>query len=69
MDMGFSKEASEKSLFFTLAQGGTTEKALDWISHHSDDADFNEELRIVGKDESSGQPASTMSKEEKLAKV
>ena len=48
MEMGFSKSVAEKSLFFTLSQGGTTEKALDWISQHSDDADFNEELRVVG---------------------
>lgn len=68
MEMGFSKEASEKALFFTLSLGGTTEKALDWITQHQEDADFNEELRIVGKEEG-GKPASTMSKEEKLAKV
>ena len=48
MEMGFSKTVSEKALFFTLAQGGNTEKALDWISQHSDDVDFNEELKIVG---------------------
>jgi uncharacterized UBP type Zn finger protein len=49
MEMGFSKIVSEKALFMTLGEGGTTEKALDWISAHSDDADFNEELRIVGQ--------------------
>jgi hypothetical protein len=31
MEMGFSKNVSEKALFFTLATGGTTEKALEWI--------------------------------------
>lgn len=46
--MGFSKIVSEKALFMTMAQGGTTEKALDWISQHCDDPDFNEELKIVG---------------------
>lgn len=45
--MGFTKAVAEKALFFTLSQGGTTDQALDWISQHSDDADFNEELKIV----------------------
>jgi hypothetical protein len=31
MEMGFSKAVSEKALFFTQGQGGTTEKALEWI--------------------------------------
>lgn len=48
LEMGFSKTVSEKALFMTLAQGGTTEKALEWIDQHSEDADFNEELKIVG---------------------
>lgn len=51
MEMGFSKAVAEKALFFTLSSGGTTEKALEWIDQHSDDADFNEELTIVGKQE------------------
>ena len=46
--MGFSKAVAEKALFFTLAKGGTTDHALDWISQHSDDPDFNEELKIIG---------------------
>jgi len=46
--MGFSKAVSEKALFFTLAIGGTTEKALEWIDQHSEDPDFEEELKIVG---------------------
>lgn len=66
-EMGFSKIVAEKALFMTLGQGGTTEKALDWISAHSDDADFNEELRIVGQGES--KPKSTLTKEEKLQKA
>ena len=48
MEMGFSKAVSEKALFFTLAIGGTTEKALEWIDQHSEDPDFEEELKIVG---------------------
>jgi len=31
MEMGFSKEVSEKALFFNLAKGGTTDQALEWI--------------------------------------
>lgn len=46
--MGFSKAVAEKALFMVLEKGGTTEKALEWIDQHSDDADFNEELKIVG---------------------
>ena len=48
MEMGFPKAVAEKALFFTLASGGTTEKALEWIDQHAEDADFNEELKIVG---------------------
>jgi uncharacterized UBP type Zn finger protein len=48
LEMGFSKTVAEKALFMTLAQGGTTEKALEWIDQHSEDPDFNEELKIVG---------------------
>jgi uncharacterized UBP type Zn finger protein len=48
MEMGFTKEVAEKALFFTLAQGGTTEKALEWIEQHGEDPDFLEELKIVG---------------------
>jgi len=48
IEMGFPKAVAEKALFFTLANGGTTEKALEWIDQHSEDADFNEELKIVG---------------------
>jgi len=48
IEMGFSKIVAEKALFMTLALGGTTEKALEWIDQHSEDPDFNEELKIVG---------------------
>ena len=34
MEMGFSKAVAEKALFFTLGNGGTTEKALEWIDQH-----------------------------------
>lgn len=46
MDMGFSKNVSEKSLFLT--QNASLENAMEWIDKHSEDADFEEELRIVG---------------------
>jgi len=67
MEMGFSKFVAEKALFFTLSSGGTTEKALEWIDQHSDDADFNEELKIVGKQEGGGESkSSNLTKEEKI---
>ena len=31
MEMGYPKAVAEKALFFTLANGGTTEKAIEWI--------------------------------------
>lgn len=47
--MGFSKIVAEKALFFNLGKTGEPlEMALAWIEQHSDDADFNEELTIVG---------------------
>lgn len=48
IEMGFPKDVAEKALFMTLSKGGTTEQALEWISEHSEDADFNEELKIIG---------------------
>jgi uncharacterized UBP type Zn finger protein len=69
MEMGFPKAVAEKALFFTLASGGTTEKALEWIDQHSEDADFNEELKIVGKQEGDKKPTSNLTKEEKIAKA
>lgn len=65
--MGFSKIVCEKALFMTGGNQSTVEKALDWISAHSDDPDFNEELRIVGQ--SDNKPKSTLTKEEKLLKA
>jgi uncharacterized UBP type Zn finger protein len=66
IEMGFPKAVAEKALFFTRDQGGSTEKALEWIDQHSDDADFNEELKIVGKGEGSHKPMSNLTKEEKI---
>lgn len=49
VEMGFTKIVAEKALFFCKMQGAeTTEKALEWIDQHQDDADFHEELKIVG---------------------
>jgi len=49
MEMGFSKVVAEKALFINMGKAGEpVEKALEWISEHQDDADFNEELKIVG---------------------
>lgn len=45
MDMGFTKTVAEKALFMTQAG---VEKAMEWIEKHCDDADFQEELMIVG---------------------
>jgi uncharacterized UBP type Zn finger protein len=43
---GFSKAVSEKSLYFT--GNNSVDKAMDWITEHQEDPDFEEELRIVG---------------------
>lgn len=69
MDMGFSKDASEKALFMVLAKGQSIEAALEWINEHSDDKDFNEPLLIVGKSgegELKQSYQGNMSKEERL---
>jgi len=46
IDMGFSKNVSEKACFFNQ---NNLEKAVEWIYEHQNDPDFEEELRIVGK--------------------
>jgi len=46
LDCGFSKVVSEKALYLT--GNNSVDKAMDWISEHQEDADFQEELRIVG---------------------
>ena len=65
--MGFSKIVSEKALF--LVQGGGLPKAMEWIEQHCDDADFEEELVIVGQEEGSSKPKSNLTKEERAAKA
>jgi uncharacterized UBP type Zn finger protein len=68
MEMGFSKIVCEKALFMTQDKGSTVEAALDWIYSHNNDADFEEELVIVGQEENK-KPKSNLTKEEKLAKA
>jgi uncharacterized UBP type Zn finger protein len=40
--MGFTKNAAEKALFMTLGKGQSIENALEWITEHQEDSDFNE---------------------------
>ena len=46
IEMGFSKNASEKALFFNKSN---LEQSFQWIYYHQNDPDFEEELRIVGR--------------------
>ncbi|MFM7851004.1 MAG: hypothetical protein ACKO96_03605 [Flammeovirgaceae bacterium] len=46
LEMGFSKNASEKALFFNK---NILEPSVEWIYEHQNDADFEEEMRIVGR--------------------
>ena len=48
MEMGFSKNVSEKACFFNQSN---LENAINWIQEHQEDADLEEELRIVGEGE------------------
>lgn len=49
MEMGFSKIVAEKALFMNMGVAGDPiSMALEWIDKHSEDADFHEELKIVG---------------------
>lgn len=50
MEMGFSQHASEKALFMTMSKGQSVETALEWIGEHCEDADFNEQLFIMGQE-------------------
>ena len=50
VDMGFSTAAAEKALFLTMSKGQSIENATEWLYEHTEDADFNEPLLIVGKD-------------------
>lgn len=47
--MGFGVHAAEKALFMTMSKGQSVENAMDWINEHMEDADFNEQLFMVGK--------------------
>ena len=49
MEMGFSKTVSEKAVF--MSQNKSIQMAMDYIEKHRDDADFEEELRIVKMEE------------------
>jgi len=66
VEMGFSKTVAEKALFMT--QGGV-EKAMDWINEHMDDEDFNEELVIVGQQESAGSKYTLEERQAKAAQL
>jgi uncharacterized UBP type Zn finger protein len=46
IEMGFSKNVAEKACFFNQS---ILEKSIEWIYEHQQDPDFEEELRIVGK--------------------
>jgi len=48
IEMGFSKNVSEKACFFNQS---VLEKAIEWIYEHQNEEDFEEELRIVGQKE------------------
>lgn len=69
MEMGFSKVVAEKSLF--MVQGAGVEKACEWIDQHSNDADFEEELFIVGQEDGPKRDPNKpkLSKEEAMAKA
>mgnify|MGYP002145977355 CR=1 FL=1 len=48
VEMGFSKNVSEKALFLNQQ---VLEKAIEWIYENQDKPDFEEELRLMGKSE------------------
>jgi uncharacterized UBP type Zn finger protein len=48
IDMGFSKNVSEKACFFN---NNIIEKAIEWCYEHQDDPDFETEERIVAEKE------------------
>ena len=49
MEMGYSKDVSEKALFMNL-KNQSIEAAVGWISEHMEDPDFNEPLMIMSKE-------------------
>ena len=62
-EMGFSKNVSEKACLFTQSN---IEQAVEWISQHSNDPDFEEEAIIEVSEE---KPKPQMSKEEAAIKA
>ena len=62
-DMGFSKNVSEKACLFTQSN---VERAVEWISAHQDDPDFEEPAQIEVSNEP---PKPQMSKEEAAIKA
>jgi uncharacterized UBP type Zn finger protein len=69
MDMGFGKDAAEKSLFMTLSKGQSVEAAFEWLTEHQEDPDFNEPLLIVGQEgegELKKEYQGNLSKEERI---
>ena len=69
MDMGFGQHASEKALFMTMSKGQSVEGALEWIGEHTEDADFNEQLFVVGQEgegELKQEYQGNLSKEERI---
>ena len=62
-DMGFSKNVSEKACLFTQSN---IEQAVEWISQHSEDPDFEEEAII---EVSEDKPKPQMSAEEAKIKA
>ena len=62
-EMGFSKNVSEKACLFT---NSNLEQAVEWISVHSEDPNFEEPAQI---EVSAGPPKPKMSKEEAAIKA
>ena len=61
--MGYSKNVSEKACLFSQSN---IDRALDWITEHQNDPDFEEEAKI---EVNQNQPVSKLSKEEAAAKA
>ena len=54
----------------TMSKGQSVENAMDWINEHVEDADFNEQLFVVGKSEDAEikkQYQGNLTKEERIA--
>jgi hypothetical protein len=63
-EMGFSKAVAEKSLLYTNNQ--SVEAAMDWITQHQEDADFEQE-ELLADDFSTEDPNKPkLSKEERI---